>query len=88
MINEKATGKVVAAASSISSTERRRSPRSFCMGNMMPEVCSNEFDRALSVERLQNLVRVLYFQPGTRPACSIHSRNSGACASSKVFTFT
>jgi hypothetical protein len=29
-----------------------------------------------------------HFQPGTRPACLIHSCISGACASSRVFSFT
>ena len=29
-----------------------------------------------------------HFQPGTRPACSIHLCISGPCASSRVFTFT
>jgi hypothetical protein len=30
----------------------------------------------------------LHFQPGTRPACSIHVCISGPCASSRVFTLT
>jgi hypothetical protein len=30
----------------------------------------------------------IHFQPGTRPACSIHSCISGPSASSRVFTLT
>jgi hypothetical protein len=29
-----------------------------------------------------------HFQPGTRPACSIHLRISGPCSSSRDFTLT
>ena len=34
------------------------------------------------------LRRNSYFQPGTRPACSIHVWISGRCASSRVVSFT
>ena len=90
----RAQGDLNAGGSATSS--RRRSASSWSMtsgcGTTSAGRCSaaegTSGRHASGLGRGVSSARGPHFQPGTRPACSIHSCISGPCASSRVFTLT